>query len=64
MSPKYICLCNPHSSEWLVFHYKQGVEKYAPNYGTPLTNGTTPEEAIEYAEDMWGIDPDDVEVCY
>ena len=64
MSPKYICLCNPHSQEWLVFDYVEGQEKYAPNYGCPITSGKTPEDAIAGAVDMFSIDPDTVEVHY
>ena len=60
----YICLCNPHDSEWKVFDYEWGKEKYAPNYGTPISNGATPEEAIKMAVDIFGIDPETVEVCY
>ena len=63
MSPKYICLWNPHSQEWLLFNYKYGQDKYAPNYGTPLTGGATPEECIDYAVDLFGVNPADVEVA-
>ena len=64
MSDKYICLCNPHSSEWLVFDYVPGRERYAPNYGTPITGGPTPKEAIKAAEEMFGINPENVETVW
>jgi len=64
MEPKYICLPNPHSGEWLVFDYVHGREKYAPHYGCPLTSGETPEDAIHDAESIFGVAPDEVEVCY
>ena len=64
MSPKYICLCNPHDSEWKLFEFEWGKEKYAPTYGTPITSGKTPEDAIQMAVDIFGINPNEVEVCY
>lgn len=63
MNPKYIVLYNPHSDEWLLFNYVEGREKYAPNYGTPVSNGPTPRDAIDMAVDMFGVNPDEVE-CY
>ena len=60
----YICLCNPHDSEWKVFDFVEGREKYAPNYGTPLSNGATPEDAIQMAVDVFGINSNEVEVHY
>lgn len=62
MNPKYICLWNPHSQEWLLFEYIPGKEKYAPNYGCPIYNGPTPKECIAGAAEMWDIDPETVEV--
>lgn len=63
MSPKYICLCNPHDGEWKVFDYIEDLEPYAPNYGCPITSGKTPEDAIADAE-IFGVNPEDVEVHY
>lgn len=63
-SPKYICLGNPHDGEWKLFEYEWGKEKYAPNYGCPITSGKTPEDAIQMAVDMFGINTDEVEVHY
>ena len=63
MNPKYICLWNPHSQEWLLFNYVHGRDKYAPNYGCPISNGRTPEDCISGAIDMFGIDPETVEVA-
>jgi len=60
---KYICLFNPHSQEWLLFDYVEGKEQYAPNYGTALMNGHSPENCINKAVEMWEINPDDVEVA-
>ena len=60
--PKYICLHNPHSSEWLLFHYEYGKEKYAPNYGTALYNGDTPNECIEGAIRMFDIQREEIEI--
>lgn len=62
MSPKYICLYNDHSGEWLLFKYVRGREKYAPNYGCPIINGPTPDDCIDSAVEMFGVNPDEVEV--
>ena len=59
---KYIVLYNPHDGRWKLFEYIEGKEKYAPNYGCPIVDGATPGEALAAAVNMFGIDPDEVEV--
>jgi len=63
MSSPFVCLRNPHDGEWKVFNYRSGQDPYAPNYGCPIANGKTPEDAIKMAEDIFGINPDEVEVA-
>lgn len=59
MKEQYICLYNPHSEEYLVFRYDEQKQPYAPNYGCPISNGKTPEEAIDMAS-MFNINPKNV----
>ena len=56
---KYICLFNPHSEEWLLFDYVEDKVPYAPNYGTPLCSGPTPQECI----DAFGVSESEVEIA-
>lgn len=58
----YVVLFNPHSEEWLVFKYDENKELYAPNYGTPIANGKTIEDAIDFAVSVFDINPNEIDV--
>lgn len=59
---KYIVLWNNHSQEYLLFDYEENKDKYAPTYGTPISNGKTIDEAINMAVDLFNINPDEVKI--